>query len=107
MKSFQIRKWQDNYSEICSKEKDKDENLVNAILECANQLAEINEKLCDKDKVFTVRTDINTPALVHEFFREVQSPLGVKLTNLVHNIITGQSYVVRVFGIKLFSIEPW
>jgi hypothetical protein len=49
MKSFQIRKWQDNYAETCSKEKDKDENLVNAVLECANQLAEINERLEEAD----------------------------------------------------------
>ena len=56
MKSFQIRKWQDNYAEDCSKSKvkKKDENLVNAILEYANQLAEINEK-CTPSEVTKVQ----------------------------------------------------
>lgn len=105
MKSFQIRKWQDNYAETCGKEQDKDENLVNAVLECANQLAEINEKLCDKDKVFN--TDVHIVGdLWNQFFRRLPDNVGVRIKNEGYNVfIPDKSYVVRLFGVKLFSID--
>src|SRR3954463_8893528 len=43
MKSFQIKKWQDNVFTDVYDKKLGDENLINALLEVSFQLAELNE----------------------------------------------------------------